>query len=370
MDWSLAIFVVVILFFAYRGYRNGLLKSVSRILGLVVGYVAAILYSEQVAAILEQHSQLKGIVAFISASLILFVGASIAVGIVFWLINKLLPSAEKSTASSLAGASLGSLVGLVAAIAIVWTFVFVRDMSPASNALATEPMESSRIESLVSKVAGKAVATAMTLVSATPEIKNLGTALVEAPADTAQMAQRLAQSNDINELLGNPDNRAILDSGDARAVQSLPAFQQLANNPDMLALAKSAGMLDQAGGDSEAMQTALAGQVTDIWGRLQRVQNDQRVQEIISDPEFQRKVQSGNPLDLLTNDRLLELADIIFAEETASVDGTASPAANRATPDSGSTEDSSQLEPKKKTHLYSWTDENGVIHISDVDPDS
>ena len=160
MDWSLTIFVVVVLFFAYRGYRNGLVKSVSRILGLVAGYVASILYSEQVSAILEQYSQLQGIVAFISASLILFVGASIAVGIVFWLINQLLPSAEKSTASSLAGATLGSLIGLVAAIAIVWTFVFVRDMRPASNAIATETIttetrESSRIESLVSKVFGR-----------------------------------------------------------------------------------------------------------------------------------------------------------------------------------------------------------------------
>ena len=273
MDWSLAIFVVVILFFAYRGYRNGLLKSVSRILGLVAGYIASILYSAQVSVILEQHSQLRGILSFITASLILFVSASIAVGLVFWLINQLLPTAEKSTASSLGGATLGTLLGLIAAIAIVWTFVFVRDMRPASNAVATETMEGSRIENLVSKVAGKAVNAAMTLVSAAPELKSLSTALAEAPADTAQRAQRLAQSNDIDELLGNPANQEVLDSGDVKAVQSLPAFQQLANNPDMLALAESAGMLDQAGGDTQAMQAALAGQITDIWGRLQQVQN-------------------------------------------------------------------------------------------------
>lgn len=29
MDWSLIIFLIVILFFAYRGYRKGLLKSVA-----------------------------------------------------------------------------------------------------------------------------------------------------------------------------------------------------------------------------------------------------------------------------------------------------------------------------------------------------
>ena len=50
---------------------------------------------------------------------------------------------------------------------------------------------------------------------------------------------------------------------------------------------------------------------------MQRVKNDARVQEIVSDPQFQQKLQSGNPLDLLTDLRLLELANIIFADPEA-----------------------------------------------------
>jgi hypothetical protein len=41
-----------------------------------------------------------------------------------------------------------------------------------------------------------------------------------------------------------------------------------------------------------------------------------------------------------------------------------------AIPGAAPANDNSQLESKKKTRLYSWTDEKGVIHISDIDPGS
>ena len=71
MDWSLIIFVIVAAYFGYRGYRKGLLKSLARLLSLGAGYLAAILYSSQLAALIEANAGLKGIAAFITASLIL-----------------------------------------------------------------------------------------------------------------------------------------------------------------------------------------------------------------------------------------------------------------------------------------------------------
>jgi xanthine/uracil permease len=93
MDWSLLVFLVVILFFAYRGFRKGLLKSIARILSVVAGYACAILYSKQVSGIIESELQLQGILALIAASLLLFFGASILVGLLFWLLEKLLAGA-------------------------------------------------------------------------------------------------------------------------------------------------------------------------------------------------------------------------------------------------------------------------------------
>jgi len=364
MDWSLIILIVVVVFFAYRGYKKGLLKSLSRVLSLLAGYIAAILYSGQVFAIVDSQFQLQGIVAFIIASLVLFFGAAMAVSFLFWLPEKLWASNESPSAvSSYGGATLGLVVGVIVAIVIVWTFAFMRDMRPAENVVAVADTNRSRIEIFASRAASKAVNTAMSLGSAEPEITSLSTALVEAPAVVARQAQRLAGSDDLKALLNDPRNQLVLDSGDVAAVQKLPAFQQLANNPDMLALAESAGMLDKSTNNTKVAQTALASQITNIWGRVSRVKSDQRVQEILNDPEFQQKIQSGNPIDLLTNARLLELADIIFSN-SAAPDQAGNNDANSIQPDGSSKEIS-----KKGTKIYRWTDKDGRIHYTDVNPD-
>jgi len=362
MDWSLLIFIVVMLFFAYRGYKKGLLKSLSRVFSLVAGYIAAILYTEQVSAVLESQYQLQGIVWLLTAALVLFFGTAIAVNILFWLFAKLLPATDSpSTASSLGGATVGLVIGVIAAIAIVWTYAFVRDMRSVDNVDAAANLKPSKIESLASKVASKAVHTAMSMGSAKPEITNLGTALIASPAKIAQHAQQLSASNDLVELLSNSGNQAVLNGGDVAAVKNLPALRKLARNPDMLALAKSAGIVDDSANNSDAVETALARQITDIWGRVHRVRNDQRVQEILNNPEFQQKIQSGNPIDLLTNARLLELADIIYSDE-AVPDETNKVESGSVKPDS-----SLQQTPDEKIRIFSWVDENGRIHYSDTE---
>ena len=362
MDWSLLIFIVVMLFFAYRGYKKGLLKSLSRILSLVAGYIAAILYTEQVSTILESQYQLQGIVWFLTAALVLFFGTAIAVNILFWLFAKLIPATDSpSTASSLGGATVGLVIGVIAAIAIVWTYAFLRDIHFAEVADAVANLKPSKIENLSSKVASKAVNTALSMGSAKPEITNLGTALIASPAEIAQHVQQLSASNDLNELLSDPGNQALLNRGDVAAVKKLPALRKLARNPDMLALAKSAGIVDDSANNSGAVETALARQVTDIWKRVHRVRNNQRVQEILNDPEFQQKIQSGNPLDLLTNARLLELADIIYSDE-AVPDETNKVESNSVNPDN-----SLQQTSEEEIKIFSWVDENGRIHYSDTE---
>ena len=45
MDWPLIIFVLVILLFAWRGFRGGFIKALGRVLTVLAGYGAAILFS-------------------------------------------------------------------------------------------------------------------------------------------------------------------------------------------------------------------------------------------------------------------------------------------------------------------------------------
>lgn len=318
MDWSLIIFIAVIVLFGYRGYKKGLLKSLSRVFSLLAGYAAAVLYAGSVATIIESNSPPQGIITLLAASLILFILAGIAVSIIFWLIGNLLPENDSSSAiSSYGGATAGLLVGTVIAIVVVWTFNFVSDLQSDRETIAATPSEKYGIESFANQVASKAVNTALSMASASPNVTQLGAAFVATPGRVTQHAQRLANSNDLNSLLSEPENQAILDSGNTDALKKLPAFQQLANNPDMLALAKSAGMMDKTDDGTESAETALADQMTGIWTHVQNTKNDARVQEILNNPEFQAKIRSDNPVDILTNTRLLELANIIFSDEIA-----------------------------------------------------
>ena len=362
LDLSLIIFIAVVAFFTYRGFKKGLLKSLSRVLGLLLGYVAAILYTKPLSVMVESSLPIQGIVAYVTAALILFLGAGIIVNLLFRLIGSFLSQDETTSTSSRAGGSVvGLITGTIVAIVIVWTFNFINHMRAPEDSTSKPAGQQSTIARFANQAAGKAVETAMSMGSAKPEIVNLSAAMIKSPAEMTQQAQSLANSNDLQALLTDPQNQRVLNSGDIDAVRNLPALRQLASNPDMLALASSAGMLDQTT-DTEAVEIALAQNITHIWGRVQRVKNDQRVQEILADPEFKQKLNSANPIDLLSNPKLLELADIVLSDEASDDIGDNT----NATGDKS--DNMSETKPAKK--VFTWTDGDGRIHYSDTDPES
>lgn len=350
MDWPLVIFSLSVMLFGYRGFRKGFLRSTSRLLALVSGYLAAIFYSQPLARILESATSLEGLAAILCASLILFSIGALAIAIVFQLIGKLMPKRpDASRVSAAGGALVGAFSGVIVGIVAVWIFGFVEDMIAPESSRKSE----NRTQGLVSRATSVATRSALSLADAGPEITRLGSAFMATPGEIALQAKRLTESNDLGNLLGDPANQQIISRGDIEAVKALPAFRQLAANPDLQALMKTSGMLTANDSDSAAAETLLAEKIVDIWRRMERVKNNRRVQEILEDAEFQRKIQSGNPLDFLTNAQLLELANILFDENTK----------NR--PVSADQTETS----REPTAIYRWVDESGKVHYSDKSPD-
>jgi len=354
MDWSLIIFAVVILLFAWRGFRNGFIKSLGRVFTVLAGYAAAILFSGPLSSWIEMQFGWQGVVAFIGTSLTLFLAAGLAMMLIFALLRHyLFPDDDLSTPSAFGGGFVGALVGVLLATAIVWSFAFVRDMSSPDTTETTASEYSSGVETLANRLAAGAVSAAMKASSVTPEMARLSGALAAAPAEVMQRIQRLMKSTEFLALMQDPRNHRVLDSGNPELVQQLPAFRALAVNPDLLALVEMSGLAD--GDDSEA---ELARQLTDTWGRAQQIKNDPRVQTILADPEFRAALDSDNPVDLLTNHQLLELADIIFADETIV-----------ATSDLLTAGTSAVIPQKEPGEIHQWTDSSGRIHYSDQKPE-
>jgi uncharacterized membrane protein required for colicin V production len=349
MDWSLIIFTVVILLFAWRGFRGGFLKALGRVFTVLAGYAAAILYSGPLSSWIEMQLGWQGVVAFIGTSLTLFLAAGLAMMLIFALLRRyLFPGDDISTTSALGGGFVGALVGVLLAIAIVWSFAFVRDMRSSDTTETAASEHSSGVETLANRLTGSAVSAAMNAGSVTPEVARFSGALAASPADSMQRTQRLMKSTEFQSLMQDPRNHRVLDSGNPERVQQLPAFRALAVNPDLLALGEMSGLAD------DDLDAELARQLTATWGRTQQVKNDPRVQAILADPEFQASLESENPVDLLTNPQLIELADIIFADEVTVATAAQSTARTSAV-----------NPPKEPTGIYQWTDSSGRIHYSD-----
>ncbi|MEM7563132.1 MAG: CvpA family protein, partial [Pseudomonadota bacterium] len=354
-DLSLIIFIGAIAFFVYRGYSRGLLKSLSRIVGLIAGYAAAIVFSNPLSQQLGPWLQVQGMIAYISAAVILFFGAGVLISILFWLIGKAFTDSDApSGGSRIGGALIGLFSGTVVAIILVWTFNFVQQMRGAETAGSSD--NDNPVTNIAKRVAGKAVGTAMSLGSADPEVVQLSTAMAAAPGKITQRAQRLINSPEFQDLLHDPKTRELLRNGNSKALQDSEAFQKLVKNPDLIALAESTGLVDSDDQDPARTEALLAQKFSAIWGRAERVKDNPRVREILSDPEFQQKLNSGNPLDLLSNGELLELTNIILSDEAA---------ASSDTPGSSD----SNTQQKTQTKVYSWTDSTGRIHYSDSPPE-
>ncbi len=350
MDWSLIIFAVVILLFAWRGFRGGFLKSLRRVFILLAGYTAAILYSGPLSSWVEMQFGWQGVVPFAGTSLTLFLAGGIAMMLIFALLRRYLFTGDDiSIMSALGGGFVGTLVGVLLATAIVWSFAFVRDMQSPDTTETTAGEPSSRIEKLANLLTGSAVSAALNAGSVTPEVARLSGLLAASPAEAMQRTQRLLKSTEFLALMQDSRNHRVLDSGNPELVKKLPAFRALAANPDLLALVEMSGL-----GDNDDPEAEIARQLTDTWVRAQQVKNDPRVQAIITDPEFQAAVDSGNPVDLLTNQQLHELADIIFADKATAV------TLNQSTIGT-----SVVNAVKKPTEIHQWTDSSGRIHYSD-----
>lgn len=141
MDLSLIIFIGVVAFFTLRGFGKGLFKSVARIASLLSGYVAAVLYTAPLATLIETHYQLQGVAASITAAALMFAGAAFGASLLFWLLEILFGNKEpRSAASGVGGAMVGLAVGIVVALAIVWSLGLVRDINAGKGEMNMEPL--------------------------------------------------------------------------------------------------------------------------------------------------------------------------------------------------------------------------------------
>ena len=352
MNISLIVFVAAVVFFGYRGYRRGLGASLSRIVGLLAGYAAAVLFTPQLAALLTAQVGLQGLATYAVAGMLLFFGAALLVSLVFWLLGRMLPGGEgRSLLSSVGGGLTGALVGAVVGLVLVWGIGFMRDLQPRANPAGTTPVaaaEPGTLERIARRATSSAVAAAVDAVSDAPEAARAAKALLQAPGETAAQVQRLVRSEALQQFLNDSRSQALLSAGDTAALVRQAHFRQLYEHPDLQALVRSGGL----GAETPEQ---LAVYMSQLWRRAQRVKDDPELQAILRDPEFQEQIRDGNPALLWSDPRVQRIAGIVYAAGAADLPATGVPA---------------QGPPSREpTPIHRWVDSEGRVHFSDQPPE-
>ncbi len=106
------LFAVPVLLFAWRGFSNGFVKEIVRIIGFIIAAFLAFNYAEALLPTVKGWGINDQIAPFLSAFLI-FAGCSIVVEIITRLLNKLIDVTLLTVPNKLLGATFGALkVGL------------------------------------------------------------------------------------------------------------------------------------------------------------------------------------------------------------------------------------------------------------------
>lgn len=348
MEITWVVFFCVLAFCIYRGYRLGLLNSLSRIVGLVVGYVIALLYYEWAAALLQRYTNVEGVLAYVIGGIALFVIANFVISLVFFITQKLLASrGPRSRMATIGGVFAGLVLGIFWGLLAVFTVSYTRDMLARADDAGTQRQHNA-IERLAHDLVAKAIDKVAQLSDVDPTVRGVSTALARDPQKVSNQLRQLSQSPEVKSLFNGTDNLVVLRSADPNAITALPAFQQLLSNPDFRELMQAAGMNPDQGKDYEQQ---VARQFSQVWNRVQGLKNNDRVQTLLQDPTLKEQLEGRNPVQLLTNARFMELVQLVLSPVGS---------ADKLVPS-----------PKndKPTSVYQWTDADGQLHFSDKPPD-
>jgi uncharacterized membrane protein required for colicin V production len=399
MSLSTLVFFGLLAFFTWRGYQKGFIKSITRILSLIIAYPAAIFFTKPTAKWIMANSAIDGIIVYFIAGTGIFLLISITVTLLLnWIAQSVPEDSKWNIHSKYAGAGVGAFMGCIAGLVLVY-FVSValtlKTQDPHALKQATEisaetennagiqtsttgtkknvphikylsEFEDSYIEASAKKLIGKAAATGVRLAVGDSTAANITEAFVENPQSMLTHVQAVNNNGQIKNLLADEKIQSILTTGDKHALAREPGFQELINNPHMQAI------LNQSDIDSQKGSEAAAEKLVEAWGKMQTLKHDPRVIAILTDPEFQAQLNSGNKLPLMMNPKLNQLTEIIFSSETPAANNMEKYQINdinnsgivESIPAIHANAQSTETE-KKPTTVYRWTDDEGNVHFSD-----
>lgn len=375
----ITIVLVTAFFTALWGWRKGFLRLILRLSALLLAYAFTWQEAPAFAAYIASKGWLTGLLVWPLAGLILFFAGSMVFSLLARLLARLAPEHWQRGGKRM-GAVSGAVLGCGLGLLLVWTAGALQDawrmrmaqqsapvQTPSTSEKTTSLSEADRI---VRNLSGNAMAALAQ------------GALGQGPASVAAgrwMRDPLAMSDALKHLMGkpelrqlfeNPANYNVLARGSTADIQRLPAFQSLTGDPQVMELLSAVGLPGEA---LPQQSQALAGMLSRYAGNFEKLRKTPEFQALAQDPELRMKLQQGNVLALLTDDKMRRLAAMLAHGEqppgVGSADGVGLAGSEEfASPGQDIREPKKPEENLPKKILYQWKDEKGRVHFTEEKP--
>ena len=378
-------YIAIVLFSALSvsiwGWRKGFLHLLLRLSSLLLAYALTWQEAPHLARYLADKGWLPGLLSWPVAGAALFLGGSMLFSVAARGLGSLMPE-EWHAKGKVLGAISGVLLGASLGLLMTWTAGTLRDSwelrraAPQQTAVsdgAWEPSAVAQADHLVRDVSGQAMAVLVQGALGDSPTAVVAAKWVRQPLSMSVGLQHLASKPELRQLFQDPANYAVLVRGTNDEIQRLSSFQALINDPQAIQFLSAAGL---PGATPVQQSQALAGMLSRYAGNFEKLRGTPEFQSLVQDPELREKLQQGNLLALITNDKMRQLADMLAQgklpdqlpaeqDEADSVEAREL-SASRSRRESSAKSGSSKQEPSKP--LYRWRDENGRLHITEDKP--
>lgn len=359
-----------VLYFALRGYLQGIWVTLLGLFGFAVAYGASLLWAKDAGVAIQGYG-LGSTAAMMVASVVIFILA--------YLLASTLPKLflekwldKKTFIARLAGAGAGTVLGCFSGLVIVWgaTFLSAAWQSRAGNTVPAQLAVPQPLATAAGKLIGGVAQAGSKAVGAKEIHSQLMGALLANPEQFVEGFSSLSDSGVMEQFFNDGTAQYYMARKDYASLQQTPAFKNIAQQEGVQSISKLA--LAGKDGDptkvkhSEINET-LAHNMTFVWRRMEYLKTNPEVQQILNDPEVIKLVQDKNPLNIMFNAKVSRLVDLIMQEDSAmeSHDFTQLKPGN---PLGGLGE----IKPEasrtvKPVEIYKWVDDNGNMQYTDYD---
>lgn len=350
---------LLIVFFAWKGFRRGLASALMDFLGLLAGMGAAYLWMDALGeGILARFPEL-GLLAYLSASIALFFAVFVVFQVPSWFLGRRSRRRQSegrgSAVSAWSGAILNGLVGFVYVLGLLWMSMLW--IGPGFGTDVNAPFRTP-----LQRLSGAAMgAVARQTVHDEAHGGGLWRSLAETysrdPGSATVHLKTVMEHPDVQAVLGGAD----LDETAWYGAQRMTRREHLVADAAFMNACTQLGMWSQRA-PADVRQMLLEQHLQDIKAQLDRIREMPQMRALLSDPEFLRMAQERRVGALLRDPRLVQLwqalRDGVPAQDEVEAKATNS---EPEPPDAGPT---TPAEGK----MYRWRDAQGRTYITDEPP--